>query len=57
MEPAEAEPISSGVLWLAGEAGTVAVSSGAGGAAVSTWKSRVAVAWFAAASVERTRKV
>ena len=40
-----------------GEAGAVAVSSGACGREVSTSKSRVAVAWLPAASVERTRKV
>ena len=55
--PAGALPITRGPLSLAGEAGTVAVSSGASGAVVSTSKPRVATAWFVAASVARTRKV
>src|SRR5689334_6815970 len=46
-----------GELAFAGEAGEVEVSSGAGGAAVSTLNERVAVLWLPAASVTRTRKV
>src|SRR5262245_61290480 len=55
--PAGAEPTICGVLSLAGDAGIVAFRVGAGGAAVSTVKLRVAVPWLPAASVARTRKV
>ena len=57
VEPASAEPKIFGELSLAGEAGTVAVSSGASGAAVSTVKFWVAEPGFPAASVARTRNV
>ncbi len=54
---AGAEPRILGLFWLAGEAGRVALSTGAWGPAVSTLKLRVAVAWLPTASVALTRKV
>ena len=42
VEPASAVPLTSGLLSLAGESGSVSVRLGVAGAAVSTVKERVA---------------
>ena len=59
VEPASAEPLSSGLLSLAGESGSVSVRFGAAGAEVSTVNERLAgvgsVFWVE--SEARTSKV
>ena len=58
VEPAAAEPFSSGALSLAGESGSVSVICGAAGAWVSTLKDRETIRLsFPGASIALTEKV